>query len=117
MVGKVLVERNEVNLHSDILDTPEFFWEADRWEPHYQRLCKYLDIPVRVEVLNQRLDILRELLDVLNNQASGRPKEGRLEWIIIYLIIVEVVIELFWQIGVKDLLGYFPDCGRTPSPH
>jgi Uncharacterised ACR, YagE family COG1723 len=25
---QVLVERNEVNLHSDILDTPEFFWEG-----------------------------------------------------------------------------------------
>lgn len=22
-----------MNLHSDILDTPEWFWEADLWEP------------------------------------------------------------------------------------
>jgi len=26
LTGKVFIERNEVNLHSDILDTPEFFW-------------------------------------------------------------------------------------------
>jgi uncharacterized Rmd1/YagE family protein len=30
MAGQVFLERNEVNLHSDILDTPEFFWEVSR---------------------------------------------------------------------------------------
>ena len=65
------MERNEVNLHSDILDTPEWFWEADLHEPLYKKLCAYLDIPNRIEILNKRLDILRELLDVLNTQLEN----------------------------------------------
>ena len=26
-IGKLFIERNNVNLHFDVLDTPEFFWE------------------------------------------------------------------------------------------
>lgn len=54
-------ERSAVNLHSDMLDTPEIFWEMDDWEPTYRRVAEYLDIPNRVRVLNQRLDIMKEL--------------------------------------------------------
>ncbi|CAN0570642.1 unnamed protein product, partial [Ectocarpus sp. 12 AP-2014] len=53
LVGRVLCEQNEVNLHSDILDTPEYFWEEDAWEPAYEALCAYLDIPLRVDNLNK----------------------------------------------------------------
>eukprot|EP00611_Tribonema_gayanum_P020028 TRINITY_DN3584_c0_g1_i1.p1 TRINITY_DN3584_c0_g1~~TRINITY_DN3584_c0_g1_i1.p1 ORF type:complete len:483 (-),score=113.73 TRINITY_DN3584_c0_g1_i1:856-2223(-) len=71
LIGRVLVERNEVNLHSDVLDKPEFFWETQTWEPEYQRLCTYLDMPLRLVVINKRLDVLRELLDVLHNQVTN----------------------------------------------
>lgn len=71
LTGKVFLERNEINLHSDILDTPEWFWEADLWEPRYVGLCKYLDLPNRVNILNKRLDILRELLNVLETQLDN----------------------------------------------
>lgn len=36
-------------------DTPEYFWEEDAWEPAYEALCAYLDIPLRVDNLNKRL--------------------------------------------------------------
>ena len=71
LTGKVFLERNEVNLHSDILDTPEWFWEADLWEPRYVAFCKYLDLPNRINILNKRLDILRELLNVLETQLDN----------------------------------------------
>jgi uncharacterized Rmd1/YagE family protein len=32
LIGKVLMDRNEVNLHSDILSNPEFFWDTDAYE-------------------------------------------------------------------------------------
>ncbi|CAN0496073.1 unnamed protein product, partial [Ectocarpus sp. 8 AP-2014] len=103
LVGRVLCEQNEVNLHSDILDTPEYFWEEDAWEPAYEALCAYLDIPLRVDNLNKRLSILRELLDVLSTQSTN-AHATRLEVIIIYLIFVEVAIELVWNVIIKDVL-------------
>ncbi len=30
-IGKLFIERNNVNLHTDILDQPEFFWEQDKY--------------------------------------------------------------------------------------
>ncbi len=44
-----------------MLSTPTFVWEEDRWEPLYEAVSSYLDVDSRVEVLNIRLDIIREL--------------------------------------------------------
>ena len=51
----------DVNLHSNILDEPDFFWESDTYAPLYTRMVKYLDVSNRVKILNKRLDLLREL--------------------------------------------------------
>jgi len=81
LTGKVFLERNEVNLHSDILDTPEWFWEADLWEPRYVAFCKYLDLPNRINILNKRLDILRELLNVLETQLDNSHSTKVSRWV------------------------------------
>jgi uncharacterized Rmd1/YagE family protein len=57
----VVFQRNDVNLNSDMLDEPDFFWEDDEYEPLYRKVMKYLDVDNRVQILNTRLDILREL--------------------------------------------------------
>lgn len=34
------------------------------------------------------------------------------QWIVIWLIVIEVVIDLLWNVIVKDVLGFFPaECG------
>lgn len=53
-----------------------------------------------------RLDCVRELLEVLEQQAENKHA-SRLEWIIIWLITCEVVIQVFWNILLKDILGFF----------
>lgn len=35
---------------------------------------------------------------------------SRLEIIVIWLIVIEVAIELFWNVLVKDILGFFDRC-------
>jgi len=92
-MGGLLVLRCDVNLHTDILDTPEIFWDEERFEPHYVACRSYLDIDKRVEILNQRLGVLKDLYDLLQNSLN--VKHGnKLEWIIIILILVEVLLEL-----------------------
>ncbi len=46
----------------------------------------------RTEVLNKRLDMLRELLDVLQQQMEN-AHAVKLEWIVIWLIVIEVVLQ------------------------
>jgi uncharacterized Rmd1/YagE family protein len=93
MIGKIFTESTQVNLHSEILDSPNWLWEDDQHEPAYIALRDHLDVPDRVELLNKRLDILKELLEVLNTQLAN-SHSSRLEIIVIWLIIAEIVVTL-----------------------
>lgn len=92
-MGELFMERTSVNLHFDILDTPEFFWEHSELEYLYIMISNYLDIGSRVEVLNQRLDVVHELFNVLGNELNHQHS-SRLEWTIIWLILIEVGLTL-----------------------
>lgn len=98
MIGEVFVVRHDVNLHSDILDTPDFFWKEDQYEPQYRMVMRYLEMSERVEVLNKRLDMLKELLDVLQQQMDS-AHATKLEWIVIWLIVIEIAIEVIGIAG------------------
>lgn len=91
MMGELFLERNSINLHTDILDTPEFFWENSDLEPLYRLIAQDLDIFARITVLNKRLDILKELFEMLSNELENRHSSS-LEWIIIVLIFIEIMI-------------------------
>ena len=92
-MGEIFLERNHINLHAEILDTPEFFWEHSEVEPFYRRTIHYLDVTKRVEVLNRRLNLLHELFEILGNELNHQ-QSSRLEMTIIILIVIEVVIAL-----------------------
>ena len=105
-VGLIFLNRSQVNLYSDILDTPDLFWDYDDIEGYYNKMRNLLDINRRIEILNKRMIILKDLYDVLNNEITTQNKLG-LVWIVVYLIVVEIFISLFWKILVKDLIGLF----------
>jgi len=92
-IGQLFVDRASINLHSDILDHPDFFWEDDEWLSFYLRVSKYLEIDRRAEVLNKRLDIIKELFDMLASEVHN-SHANKLEWIIIILIVLEVVFQV-----------------------
>lgn len=91
-MGGLLLLRCEVNLHTDILDTPDIFWDEERFEPHYVACRTYLDVDKRVDILNQRLGVLKDLYDLLQNSLNV-SHGTKLEWIVIVLILVEVLLE------------------------
>jgi len=93
MMGELFLERNSINLHVDVLDTPEFFWEYPELETLYKMIANYLDIETRVEILNHRLDVVHELFEMLGNELNHQHS-SRLEWTIIILIVIEVVLSL-----------------------
>jgi uncharacterized Rmd1/YagE family protein len=51
-----------------------------------------LELSGRTEVLNTRVDMLRELLEVLQ-QRQDNASAVKLEWIVIWLIVVSAAIE------------------------
>ena len=93
-LGQLFLVRNQINLESDLLDTPSFIWNHSNFETLYQITIKDLNITHRTSVINKRLDIMQDLFDILNNQILA-IHSSRLEWIIIWLIFIEIVISLY----------------------
>ena len=93
-IGQIFVLRNSIL--DDFLDSPEFLWEDDIFEPSYACGRRYLNLDTRISALNARLDTLNRLLDILLSQADALHA-NRLELLILYLILIEVFLMiLFW---------------------
>jgi uncharacterized Rmd1/YagE family protein len=92
-MGEIFLERSSVNLRSEYLDMPEYFWEYPNMENYYLMTEKFLDIPHRVSSLNQRLDVLHELFNILTSQLQHRHS-SMLETVIIILILIEVIMNV-----------------------
>lgn len=92
-MGELFLERNSINLHVNVLDTPELFWDYPELEPLYRMVANYLDIEKRSQVLNQRLEVVHELFEMLGTELNHQHS-NRLEWTIIWLIVIEVVVSL-----------------------
>jgi uncharacterized Rmd1/YagE family protein len=93
-MGELFIERSSINLHFDVLDVPEYFWDHSDLEPLYTMIATHLDLETRVDVLNRRLDIIHDLFGVLGNELNHQHA-SRLEWIVIILILIEVTLSLF----------------------
>lgn len=92
-IGELFNERYSINMHSDILDEPEFFWRRPSYEPLYLMTMEFQDIQMRQDIMNKRLDLINDLYSVLSNELNHRHS-SRLEVIIIALIAIEVVLGL-----------------------
>lgn len=92
-MGQLFLDRNSVNLHVDVLETPEFFWEYSELEPLYIMTANYLELQPRVEILNHRLGVVHELFEMLGNELNHQHS-SRLEWTIIILIVIEILLAL-----------------------
>ncbi|CAI5736619.1 unnamed protein product [Peronospora farinosa] len=109
LIGQLFIELADVNIHSNILDEPEYFLKSqdnDDFKYLYERMLKYQDVANRVAILNKRLSIIRDLVGVLNQQLT-QHQGSKLEWIIIWMLVFQVVIAIGWEIILKDVLGYF----------
>lgn len=100
-LGELFEERNSMNLHSDIMDIPEFFWRRPKYEPYYLMAAKYVDIQTRLEIVNKKLDVIHDLYDVLSQQLN-HLQTARMELVIILLIAIEVLL-----VVAKDILKLF----------
>lgn len=92
-IGELFILRININLHGSVLDSPEIMWSEPQLEPIYHATRGYLEINQRVALLNQRLEVISDLLQMLKEQL-GHSHEEYLEFIIIVLVGVEVLVSL-----------------------
>lgn len=53
--GELFALRHSINLSSDLLDTPDFYWEREDLEQLYQETCSYFNIAKRTRVSIKKL--------------------------------------------------------------
>ncbi|NNM59300.1 MAG: sporulation protein [Legionellales bacterium] len=96
-MGTIFLTRSSVNLNSEYLDVPEYFWEYPNLETDYLISIHFFDVQPRVAALNQQLDVLHELFNMLNGQLQHQHT-SYLEVIIIVIVALEAMLSIF-QIG------------------
>ena len=92
-VGELFILRININLSGSVLDSPELCWSEPNLEPVYKAARSYLEISQRVSLLNQRVQVISDLLSMLKEQMTHSQGEY-LEWIVIILIAAEILIAI-----------------------
>ena len=106
--GEILSLRHLLNLSSDLLDTPDFYWDREDLESLFLATCSHLAVAKRTKVVNEKLNHCLEVMDMIDNHLS-HEHSSRLEWIIIVLIAIEIVFE------VIHLKLYYNDLDNSSS--
>lgn len=91
LTGRLFHLRVDVNLTSNVLDTPELFWSEASLKALYDAIREYLEIDQRVENLNERLAVGNDLLEVIHDHL-GSQSMNQITWIIIILIVVACIV-------------------------
>lgn len=97
MRWNLFMTKSRINLHYDLLDSPEFFWEYPELLKYYETTANYLEIKTRIEVLNKKLEVIHEMFQMLADEQKHKHS-SLLEWIIIWLIVVEVFFTIFHDV-------------------
>jgi len=92
-IGELYIHRSNLNLHSDILDTPSCLWDLDVVSSVYRLVRKYQDIEKRLQILNHRLDVMKDMYEMVQSELNIKDY-SRLEMIVVLLIVVEVFIDV-----------------------
>jgi len=95
--------RYNLTSESRVLESPSFLWEKPNYAHQiYNKTCRYLYIPSRVEIVQKKMDLPASFWTLENEQFTSNVG-WRLEKMIIWLI----AIEIFFQILEKS--EYFQD--------
>lgn len=92
--GRLFKLRVDVNLSSNILDTPDFFWEDEpSLNPLYTAVREYLEIEQRILVLNERCKVFLDLTEIIADSIA-EVNMSRITWIIIILIALSLGVSM-----------------------
>jgi uncharacterized Rmd1/YagE family protein len=91
--GQLFQLRHNINLGSNMLDTPDFYWDREDLELLFTNTCNSLSLGKRARLMNDKLSYCYELMQLLISNLD-QEHNSKLEWIIIILIAVEILFEI-----------------------
>ena len=106
IVGELFDLRMNVNLVSNVLDTPEIFWSEPELTGLYIATrsilffnLAYFEISQRASLLNKRVEVVSDLLDMLSDHQDFGEKT-HITWIVVFLVAGCVVVAIL-EVWVK----------------
>ncbi|KAI9047662.1 hypothetical protein LZ554_008373 [Drepanopeziza brunnea f. sp. 'monogermtubi'] len=103
ILGRLFQSRVDVNLSSNILDVPNFFWDSEpTLHPLYIALREYMEIAPRIKVLNERCRVFLELAEILSDNIAD-AKMTVITWIVIVLIVISILITTT-EVGLRFIM-------------
>ncbi|KAJ3556187.1 hypothetical protein NM688_g2165 [Phlebia brevispora] len=118
-IGELFLLRTNINSVGSVLDSPvshppPICIFASRvldegtypdLQPLYDAARSYLEIPQRINLLNARVEVLQDMLQLLKETVSSRHAE-RLETIVIWLIVVEIGLGIITILHLYHTIVY-----------
>lgn len=71
LTGKLFKLRRDVNLVSNVLDTPELFWSEASLKGLYDACREYFEIDSRAQVLNEKLSVASDLVNTFSHHFQN----------------------------------------------
>ena len=89
-IGRVLNVKNKILENLYIFDAPDITWENEELNKLDKELKQNFDLKDRYRRINERIQIIKENLELFKDILE-HSESSKLEWIIIILILVEVI--------------------------
>ncbi|KUI70333.1 Sad1-interacting factor 3 [Cytospora mali] len=100
LLGRLFKSRVDINLSSNILPVPNFFWESEpTLHPLYMAIRDYLEIDPRIVVLNERCRVFLDLAEILSDTVAD-AKMSAITWIVIVLIVISICVTVS-EVGLR----------------
>jgi uncharacterized Rmd1/YagE family protein len=77
LTGRLFKLRRDVNLVSNVLDTPELFWSEASLKGLYDACREYFEIDARARVLNEKLSVASDLVSVVRLNLNLLPMNAK----------------------------------------
>lgn len=80
--GELFALRHQLNLSSDYLDTPDFYWDRADLELLFNKTIRLYSIERRTKVMNEKINHCQELMELISHHLEDkhhvRYKDGDL---------------------------------------
>ncbi len=93
IVATIVLLRSQLNVSNELLTIPKFFWKYSSYEKDYLIIRKFLDLESRVIGLNQKTEVISDMLNMFSHEIQ-QAYFSTLEVIIIVLIAVEILMSI-----------------------
>lgn len=79
---------------------PNFFWDSEpTLHPLYEAIREYLEIDLRIKVLNERCRVFLDLAEILSD-SDADAKMSYITWIVIALIVLSILVTVT-EVGLR----------------